>query len=292
MSVPKIVGKTNYLLSILSLLYPQYSKDFLFSAILCGEVQVNEFVERNHNRLIKKGSRILLPDLDKKVKKEFVSRGGNKLEPVLDYLEVKVADKIWLDCGSATGGFTQCLLGRGATKVHAVDVGYNILDYSLRVNPQVIVHERTNILQVNSFDPDVHCSVADMSFRSLRGVVGHIVSLCLQGYLLALCKPQFEYIAHIKHYPEYTTLNREFNGVLEDKEVVRHVLFVLLCDLLDEGVFVSNLLPAGITGRRGNQEYFFEISKTKALNDTYHTSYGIFSVKEVRKRYERYVVSI
>ena len=73
--------------------------------------------------------------------------------------------------------------------MHAVDVAYNTLDYSLRVNPNIVVHERSNILEISSLEPPVQRAVADLSFRSLRKVSRHILSLCSEKYLLALCKP-------------------------------------------------------------------------------------------------------
>ena len=103
----------------------------------------------------------------------YVSRGGNKLEKALREFSVEVADKVGLDVGASTGGFTHCLLKHGAKKVYAVDVGYGQLDWKLRNDPRVLVLEKTNIryLNVSSLPVPADFATIDVSFISLRLVL-------------------------------------------------------------------------------------------------------------------------
>ena len=124
----------------------------------------------------------------------FVSRGGEKLANALDALGLDVAGADCLDVGASTGGFTDCLLQRGACQVIAVDVGYGTLAWSLRVDPRVTVLERTNARELTPallpFAPDL--AVVDVSFISLAKVLGAILACLAPGWdALALVKPQF-----------------------------------------------------------------------------------------------------
>ena len=122
-------------------------------------------------------------------------RGGLKLQHALDHLDVSAKDKICLDIGASTGGFTDCLLQYGAKKVYAVDVGYGQLDWKLRQDPRVVVIERTNIRHMppETIEGKVDVVVADTSFISLKIVLVAAEKFMKKGALvLALIKPQFE----------------------------------------------------------------------------------------------------
>ena len=125
----------------------------------------------------------------------YVSRGGLKLEKALDYFGLSAQDRIALDVGASTGGFTDCLLQRGAAKVYAVDVGTNQLAWKLRRDPRVVSMERTNIRDITTVEvPEpVDFIVCDASFIGLRTALPAALALAKPGaHLVALIKPQFE----------------------------------------------------------------------------------------------------
>ena len=121
----------------------------------------------------------------------YVSRGALKLEKALDTWHIDVADKVALDVGASTGGFTDLLLQRGATRVYSVDVGYGQLHYRLRNDPRVISMERTNIRHLTELPELVDLGVVDVSFISLRVVLPNVFRL-VKERIVALIKPQFE----------------------------------------------------------------------------------------------------
>ena len=158
--------------------------------ILEGRVRVNGQVET-------KASRTLADDASVEVEAppRFVSRGGEKLEGAFALWGLEVSDKICLDVGSSTGGFTDCLLQHGAKRVMAVDVGTNQLAYKLRSDPRVWVRENYNARFMKAEDlPDVpEVAVTDVSFISLRLILPPIRDvLAPGGHIVALIKPQFE----------------------------------------------------------------------------------------------------
>jgi len=124
----------------------------------------------------------------------FVSRGGDKLEGALDDLGIDPRGKLCLDVGASTGGFTDCLLQRGAQRVYAVDVGYGLLDAKLRDDPRVVVRERINArsLEAAQVPEPVELVVADVAFISLRLVVPALAMVAPRAEWLLLVKPQFE----------------------------------------------------------------------------------------------------
>ncbi|MBN9514822.1 MAG: TlyA family RNA methyltransferase [Alphaproteobacteria bacterium] len=125
----------------------------------------------------------------------YVSRGGLKLERALDFFSIPVEGRIALDVGSSTGGFTDCLLQRGAAKVYAVDVGTNQLAWKLRTDPRVVSMEKTNIRDITRAEiPDpIELIVCDASFIGLRTALPAALALAASGaHLAALIKPQFE----------------------------------------------------------------------------------------------------
>jgi 23S rRNA (cytidine1920-2'-O)/16S rRNA (cytidine1409-2'-O)-methyltransferase len=128
-------------------------------------------------------------------RRRFVSRGGEKLDAALDRFAVPVAGRTALDAGSSTGGFTDCLLQRGAERVIAVDVGYGLLDWRLREDPRVMVLERTNVRNLDPSNlPDrPELVVADLAFISLASVLPRLADLAArQADAVLLVKPQFE----------------------------------------------------------------------------------------------------
>jgi len=162
-------------------------------AILAGEVRVNERLARKSSDPVKPEDQLTLA-----VPEKFVSRGGLKLEHGLDHFELDVRGFTAIDLGASTGGFTDCLLQRGAAKVYAVDVGRGQLAWKLRHDPRVVVMEKTNARELTParFPPPfvpADLVVIDCSFISLRKILPPAVALLRPcGRIVALIKPQFE----------------------------------------------------------------------------------------------------
>jgi 23S rRNA (cytidine1920-2'-O)/16S rRNA (cytidine1409-2'-O)-methyltransferase len=208
-------------------------------------------------RLGKDGSTVEKPSelVDEKAEllveegEEFVSRGGIKLKNALEELPVEVQGKRCLDVGASTGGFTDCLLQRGAAMVLAVDVGYGQLDYRLRQDSRVLVMERLNARALGDsylpFRPDL--ITVDVSFISLAMLIAPIVATAADQFdLLGLVKPQFE-------------LGKEKvgkGGVVRDAGDRREAIRKVAEAVRTEGLVVRGLASSGLPGPKGNRETF------------------------------------
>ncbi|NQZ28990.1 MAG: TlyA family RNA methyltransferase [Mycoplasmatales bacterium] len=161
--------------------------------IRSGKVKINGNDVFIPSEKFKKVSEVFVKDV-----KKWVSRGAFKLLAAFEEFNLNVQDKIVLDIGSSTGGFTEVLLNKGASKVYALDVGTNQLDFSLRRNEKVVVLEKTNLKKINKemFDDVLNLVVTDVSFISLKEVFRVLEStLESKVQLMALIKPQFEAFA-------------------------------------------------------------------------------------------------
>lgn len=227
------------LLALLKKKYPDYDNDTLYSHILCGEVSVNGGVIRNPKELFSLDAPVEM------LNRKYVSRGGFKLEKALDVWHIDVKDKVVLDAGSSTGGFTDCLLQHGAALVHAVDSGSNQLAYSLRQNPAVLVKEKTNIMDVQSLEPMPDFAVCDLSFRSIVHAASHILSLTREKKLIALVKPQFE----------ERGLVPGFDGVIRKDEDVHRVMAETARLLAEDSSYIADIIESPILGTKGNREF-------------------------------------
>ncbi|MBR5543666.1 MAG: TlyA family RNA methyltransferase [Oscillospiraceae bacterium] len=178
----------------------------------------------------------------------YVSRGGLKIEKALDFFSATVDGKLTIDVGASTGGFTDCLLRRGAKKVYSVDVGYGQLAWSLRCDPRVVCLERTNIRYVTHEQvPDIiELAVIDVSFISLKLVLPAVRALMADdGNVYCLIKPQFE-------------AGREKvgkKGVVRDPEVHAEVLENFIKNAENSGFSVRGITFSPITGPEGNIEF-------------------------------------
>lgn len=178
----------------------------------------------------------------------FVSRGGLKLQKALDTFEIEPAKRVCVDCGASTGGFTDCLLQRGAAHVYAVDVGYGQLAWCLRQDARVTVMERTNArnLTPKMFPVRMDMAVMDMSFISLRLVLPAVRTLLKDGgEVVCLVKPQFE-------------AGREKvgkKGVVRDPAVHCEVLEGFIDALPTLGFSLAGLTFSPVRGPEGNIEY-------------------------------------
>lgn len=184
---------------------------------------------------------------------KYVSRGGYKLEYALDFFQIDVKDKIALDIGASTGGFTDCLLQRGAAKVFAIDVGKGQIAWKLRNDPRVIVMEKINAryLTKENFPPSftiADLAVIDCSFISLKLIIPPVAKLLREnGAIVALIKPQFE--AGKKEADAS-------KGIIKNQTIHQRIIAEL------ENFVKSNLglrwlgvVESPITGQSGNKEF-------------------------------------
>jgi 23S rRNA (cytidine1920-2'-O)/16S rRNA (cytidine1409-2'-O)-methyltransferase len=177
----------------------------------------------------------------------YVGRGGLKLEAALDHFGIAVTSKVCLDIGSSTGGFTDCLLQRGAARVYAIDAGTGQLDWKLRNDPRVIVHEQTNARHLSSREvPEpIDLAVCDVSFISITMILPAIAIL-LAGHaeMVILVKPQFELERH----------QVGKGGIIRDP-----ALHLQACRRVEQAVqalgFQTQIIPSPVLGAEGNQEF-------------------------------------
>jgi 23S rRNA (cytidine1920-2'-O)/16S rRNA (cytidine1409-2'-O)-methyltransferase len=185
----------------------------------------------------------------------FVSRAGRKLEAALDQFGVDPRGWVCLDVGASTGGFTDCLLQRGAQRVYALDVGYGQLDYALRRDPRVVVMERVNARHLGPGDLPERCDLitVDVSFISLTKVVPALLAhLTETGRLLVLIKPQFEAGRH----------QVGKGGILRDDEVRARVIAGRARELEGLGLRCVGVFDSPVAGTGGNREAFALLSRT------------------------------
>ncbi|HEV8437890.1 MAG TPA: TlyA family RNA methyltransferase [Methylomirabilota bacterium] len=186
---------------------------------------------------------------------KFVSRGGEKLAPVLDVFGVSARGRTCLDVGASTGGFTQCLLERGAARVYAVDVGHGQLDSGLRVDGRVVVMEKTNArhLLAAAFAEPPELATVDVSFISLEKVLPSIFGvLTPHGEAVALVKPQFE----------VGKGQVGKGGVVRDPAHHAAVLERVARFAILHGWHVRGVAASPLKGPKGNREFFLHLTKT------------------------------
>ena len=235
------------------------SRERARALILAGAVLVDEQVVDKAGALIAREAVIRLKGEDI----PFVSRGGLKLAKGLDAFALDVRERVAIDVGASTGGFTDCLLQRGASKVYAVDVGYGQLAWSLRTDPRVVNLERTNIrnLRQEALDEQPELAVIDASFISLSIVLPATLSLLTpDAIIVALIKPQFEV--------GKGAVGK--GGVVRDAD--QHDQVVLKIRTLAEqlGCRVVGVTQSPILGPKGNKEFLICLQKVepdRALNE-------------------------
>lgn len=182
----------------------------------------------------------------------FVSRAGLKLERGLEEFQVDVSGLIALDVGASTGGFTDCLLQRGASRVYALDAGRGQLHSRLATDARVISMERTNARKPFTLPEKVQIIVADVSFISLLAVLPTSMEhLEPEGHCIVLLKPQFE--ARRDEVPR--------GGVIESDEMLQTVVDRFMSDAPGYGLNVVDIVESPITGDRGNREFLVRIER-------------------------------
>ena len=181
----------------------------------------------------------------------YVSRGGYKLEGAIKLFNLDFKDKIIVDIGSSTGGFTDCSLQHGAKLVYSIDVGTNQMDLNLRRNDKIILMENTNIKDIDSFDNPIDYLVMDVSFVSIEYLLPYISKhINDNNALVALIKPQFE-VGNIKIK----------GGIVKDRASHIRVLENVIKELSKYNLSIYKLAKSPILGGDGNTEYLALIKK-------------------------------
>lgn len=215
--------------------------------ILSGAVSVNGVVIDKSGFLTSVTSDIQI--LSRSVSR-FVSRGGDKIDSMFDKFMLSVDGGVVIDVGASTGGFTDCVLRRGASLVYAVDVGYNQLDYRLRTDSRVVVMERVNARYISDhvFDPKPSFAVVDLSFISLRLVLFPVSEVLVAGsFILALVKPQFE----------LSSADISKGGVVRSEEARTRAVRLVEEYAESIGLALLGVEESPLKGLKGgNQEYF------------------------------------
>ncbi len=186
----------------------------------------------------------------------FVSRGGLKLDAAIDHFGMDVSGKVSMDIGASTGGFTDCLLQRGARKVYAVDVGYGLIDTGLRDDERVEVVERTNFRYIESdIIPEcVDIVTVDVSFISVTKIVPRALEfLCEGGEMLVLVKPQFE-VGKGKVGK---------GGIVRDESMRIEAVDMVKESMSSLGLISKEVFESPVRGKKGNTEYFLYIERGK-----------------------------
>ena len=221
-------------------------------AIMSGQVIVGTRIAVKPSELLDEHAAITL-----KPTRKYVGRGALKLEAALDHFNIDVHGKTTLDIGASTGGFTDCMLQRGAKKVYAVDVGHGQLDWKLRNDPRVIVLEKVNArsLSLEHIPELVDLCVIDVSFISLTLILPNAFDLLTSaGVILALIKPQFEL--------QPSDVGK--GGIVRDPGLHRKAQDKIVAFVTHLGHVVTGIVPSAITGADGNQEFFVCMRKRSA----------------------------
>lgn len=236
-------------------------------AIMAGQVYVNE------EQIMKPGEKVPVTSqfVLKGQRLKYVSRGGLKLEKAIEFFGLDVRDKILLDIGSSTGGFTDCALQNGTRHAYALDVGYNQLDWKIRSDERVTVMERTNFRYSKPEDfhqglPQV--ATIDVSFISLNLILPALASILVdEGEVIALVKPQFE--AGKERVGK--------KGIVRDPKVHEDVLVQTKGYAQAAGFKLLGATFSPITGGEGNIEFLFHLKKTNHEVEEFDAFHSLIS---------------
>jgi 23S rRNA (cytidine1920-2'-O)/16S rRNA (cytidine1409-2'-O)-methyltransferase len=216
--------------------------------VMAGKVRADGQVIPKPASLIPEGAEIVIETGPK-----YVSRGGEKLEEAIHSFNFDLNGKVCADVGASTGGFTDCLLQFGASRVYAIDVGKGILHWKLRQDPRVVVLEKTNARLVEHLPEPVHLVTVDVSFISVKTILPVIRGWFHPegGDVIVLIKPQFE---------AGRSQVKRGEGVIRDPEVHRQVLFDVLNSMQQNGYRVQRLIRSPLLGPKGNMEFLVSLA--------------------------------
>jgi 23S rRNA (cytidine1920-2'-O)/16S rRNA (cytidine1409-2'-O)-methyltransferase len=220
------------------------SRERAQALILAGKVRVAGETVRKPDRSVRDDAHIAV-DADP----AYASRGALKLAPALDRFGVDPSGRVCADIGASTGGFTDVLLRRGAVRVYAVDVGRGLLHWRLRQDPRVVVIERTNARDLESFPEPVSLVVIDVSFIGLEKVLPAVRRAASEAEVVALFKPQFE-------------VGRQEvgkGGIVRDQEAVERALATFRDWSATAGYVIEGEARAEVAGAEGNREIFVHL---------------------------------
>ncbi|MEY2493967.1 MAG: rRNA (cytidine1920-2-O)/16S rRNA (cytidine1409-2-O)-methyltransferase [Verrucomicrobiota bacterium] len=219
---------------------------------MAGEVRIGDRVVTKSSVLVGPEDKVSLA-----TRSPYVGRGGFKLEGALEHFKIDAKGMVALDIGASTGGFTDCLLQRGAAKVYAIDVGHGQLAWKIRNDPRVVVREKLNARFLTREDvPDaIDLCVIDVSFISLTMILPNAFDLVTpNGVLLALIKPQFELqAAEVAH-----------GGIVRDPALHEKARNKIHDFVVNAGHTVLGMVASAITGTDGNQEFFICVRRKSA----------------------------
>jgi 23S rRNA (cytidine1920-2'-O)/16S rRNA (cytidine1409-2'-O)-methyltransferase len=220
------------------------SRERAQALIIAGKVKVGGETVRRPDRAVREGE-----DVSVEAGPDYASRGALKLGPALRDLRVDPSGRVCADIGASTGGFTDVLLRRGATRVYAVDVGRGLLDWRLRQDQRVVVIERVNARDLKPFPEPVSLVVIDVSFIGLEKVLPAIRAAAPEAEVVALFKPQFQ-------------VGRDEvgkGGIVRDDSVIRSALDHTRQWCEANGYAVRAELPSEVAGAEGNREIFLHL---------------------------------
>jgi 23S rRNA (cytidine1920-2'-O)/16S rRNA (cytidine1409-2'-O)-methyltransferase len=221
--------------------------------ILAGDVRVNGQVVGKAGTTVPEDAEILIREPLK-----YVSRGGFKLEGALDAFRIDSGGQVCADVGASTGGFTDCLLQRGAARVYAIDVGYGQLAWKLRNDPRVVTMDRVNIRHLEALPEPIDLATVDASFISLTLVLPAVKRLIHpHGQAVALVKPQFE--------AGRAEVGK--GGIVRDPQVHRTVIEKIAHYAINEGWSVRGIARSSLVGADGNVEFFVHLAADQALEN-------------------------
>jgi 23S rRNA (cytidine1920-2'-O)/16S rRNA (cytidine1409-2'-O)-methyltransferase len=234
------------------------SREKARAMIMAGEVSVNGVVCSKPGAQVREQVEIAI-----KNRPRYVSRGGEKLVAALNAFGVPIAGRLCADLGASTGGFTDCLLQHGASRVYAIDVGYGQLDYRLQTDARVVVMDRTNARYIESLPEVVDVTTIDASFISLKLLLPAAMRwMASSGSIICLIKPQFE--------AGQSDVGK--GGIVKDPMVHRRVLLDILTFAQQITLHVCGLIRSPIKGHEGNTEFLAWLSLQPLSNEPDLTS--------------------
>lgn len=222
--------------------FPQYSRNQVQSYIMQGKVLINGVVNTKPGTQVADDDEITTNIVEPK----YVCRAGWKLEHALEQFNISVKDLTILDAGLSTGGFTDCMLQRGAKKIYGVDVGFGQVHEKIRTDTRVVVMEKTNLRYLESLPERIDLVTLDLSFISVLKVI-EVVKKILKdnGKLIILIKPQFEALRH----------EVGKGGIVKDDVVHKRVTQDIIKEISAVGFINQGLIDSPIEGTSGNKEF-------------------------------------